>query len=177
MSHIPADTENTNFTDCPPVPLLFVEALNESVQKKICRKYSLTIEKFEQGYLLKSSETKKNFKFSFLDLFFSGLEILKYNPQSSFFIFEKNQLKEELETGIAGNVSKETSIDFQIRQWSDHRAGTPNFPEFSFSGFAQATLCQVGLFNSIQQHVVHLNYEQLMATTSSLHKIQFKESA
>lgn len=178
MSQLPIDPKNTSITDCPPVPLLYIEGLNEGIhQQKVYRKYFLTTEKFQQGYLLRSSDTSRNYKFSFLDLFFSGLHILKNSPQASFFLFEKNQLKEDLETGILGHISKETSIDFQIQQWSAHRMTTPALPEFSFSGFAQATLCQVKLFTAIQQDVVHLTYEQLMKTIANSHQTQIKESA
>jgi hypothetical protein len=177
MSQVPFDTENINFTDCPPIPLLYVEGMSANIQKKICLKYSLIAEEIERGYLLSSSETKKNYKFSFLDLFFSGLEILKSSTETSFFIFEKNQLREMLEVGIAESVSKESSLDFQIQQWIARRNANPGFPEFSFSGFAQATFYQVGFFPSIQQDVVHLNYDQMMLTMARSRQNQLRESA
>ena len=141
--------------DGSPVPLLYFENIDASQIIHICRIYSLSLVKMQSGFLAQSDESRSNFKFSYLELFFAGLAFYATYSDVAFFLFERNVLREELEIGILGSVANETSILSQTKKWKEKAS------RFSFSGFAQASLCQAGFITEMKSEVLDLEPKEL----------------
>lgn len=148
---------NHSMQDQPLQPILYVENLPEKQIEIISRQFSLKSEKIlpGSGYLLNSKEPHSNYKFSFLDLFFAALNSFTHYPQMTFLLFEKNLLREELESSILGTINPETLMETKISDWKRKQW------HYTLSGFAQATLHQVGFINAIESIEVELSTEQL----------------
>lgn len=146
---------NHSMQEQPLLPLLYVENLPEKQTEIICRQFSLKSERSSSGYLLHSSGSHSNFKISFLDLFFGALSSFAHYPDITFLLFEKNLLREELESSIIGTIQKETLVEDKIREWKRKNN------HYSLSGFAQAALHQAGFINTIEAVDLELNSEQL----------------
>lgn len=146
---------NLKIHEGTPFPLLHVENISEHDLKKTCRIFSLSFQKLQNGYLVQSERFYSNFKFSYLDLFFAAISFLPQRREASFFLFERNVLREELEVGIFGKVTKETSVENKIKIWQKKSVS------FSLSGFAQAALHQAGLLSEIKIQDIDLKYEDV----------------
>jgi len=146
---------NYNLQDRSLMPLLYVENLSEEFISSISLQYSLSYEKIEKGFLFHSTERYQNYKLYFLDLFFVAISFYLKNPKASFFLFEKNLLRQELETFILGDVDLTSSVDYKLKQWKKRG------PFFTLSGFAQATLHQLQFINFLDFEDKDLNSEEL----------------
>lgn len=152
---------NINFQDQRPVPLLYVENVTILQLQWLAKIFSLEIQDTAGGHLLHKKSDEINFKFHYLDLFFAGMTLYLKNQKVKFFLFEKNILREELEIGILGSISRETSNEYQIEQWRHSQQS------FSFSGFAQAALFQSGFLTKIEEHVIAISEEELKQMITS----------
>jgi len=146
---------NYNLQDHSLMPLLYVENLSEESISSISLKYSLKYEKIENGYLFHSKERYQNYKLHFLDLFFVAISFYLKNPKTSFFLFEKNLLRQELETFILGDVAQASSVEYKLQQW--RKRGT----FFTLSGFAQSTLHQLQFIKFLDFEDKDLNIDEL----------------
>lgn len=149
--------ENSNIPalDCPPKAFLYVERSTTKELETICRSFNLIFENARNGFLLQSKKNHENFKFAFLDLFFAGLAATALNIETSFFLFEKNSLRDYLETGILGKASEGVTTDAQISYWQSLGQ------RFSLSGLAQVSLHQAGLLSHFETGISSFSISQL----------------
>ncbi len=160
--------DGLDLTDAPPIPLLFAKGISDFTRIEMCGKFSLNAAACEPGYIFKTIIQQNNFKYAFLNLFFAGLFSVKASSATSFFLFEKNVLREELELGILLSVSKETTPEHQIRNWESKAKA-----QFGFSPFAQATLVQAGFMSVIQNEVVDHNLDFISLIVNELTQTKF----
>jgi hypothetical protein len=164
---------NHSVQDQPLIPLLYIENITEIQIEVICRQFLLISEKKSSGYLIRSKEPHPNFKISFLDLFFAALSSFAHHPGTTFLLFEKNLLREELESSILGAITQETMVENKISEWKSKKRN------FSLSGFAQAALHQVGLVSVIETEEQELSLKQLsqILDTNLSHKVKTNKVA
>ncbi len=158
--------------DQVPIPQLYLENISEQEIIRIAEFFSLKIKQFQDGFLLETKNQYSNFKFSYLDLFFTAFFVfLQKNSQASFFLLEQNILREELEQLIIGNVAKETSVESQIKNWKQEGC------LFSLSGLAQGALFQAGLLPSVLEQRQDFKLDQLNTILNNYFRFKADKTA
>lgn len=141
--------------DDQPIPLLYLEGMAVHRIQLINEKFSLQSKKGKRGYLFQSRVRHSNFKTSFLDLFFAALKSYEISSEIKGYLFERNPLRENVESSILGPVSPEILVQSKIDQWRKHEK------VFTLSGLAQATLQQTGIIATVETIEQHLSFTQL----------------
>lgn len=165
--------ESMDLKDCPPQPILYLETeISAKDMEEVISKFQLSCEPYSHGYLLRSEKKLKNFKYSFLDLFFAALYVFKKKNDIHFFLFEKNELRENLELGILNEVQPETLWSFQFDQWKKSQEKT------SVSGLAGFALQQAGVLDESQSDQRRfLTPEVLLSLLNQIYKQKYRYSA
>lgn len=157
--------------DLPPSPMLFIDTVDEINLESLCRKFSLNAHAIYNGLLIQPEMPAANYKMNYFDLIFFAIACIKKNKNLKFLLFEKNNLKEELEVNIIGQANPETKVEYQIQNWRSSKQS------FTLSGMAQSALFQIGILNEWRQESTDIELTKLINQIEKSNSITLRKAA